>query len=107
MPTDCSTGQVCCISAADAGSSSTCMAGTTCPSGTTEVCATSADCTTGLVCCEGGGQTCQVQAACGTRGNRQICATSTECPTAFPVCQGMTCRTAPDGGAPVDSGAPG
>jgi hypothetical protein len=58
------------------------------------------------VCCQGGGQTCQAQSACGMRGNRQICATSTECPPAFPVCQGMTCRAAPDGGAPVDSGAP-
>ena len=105
-PSDCATGQVCCSSPADGGGSSTCQTGSTCPSGTSLICATSADCGMGLVCCEGGGQTCQMQSACGMPGNREICATAADCPAAFPVCRGMTCRAAPDGGVPPDGGSP-
>jgi hypothetical protein len=106
-PSDCATGAVCCTGAADGGGgANTCQAGSACPSGTAMICATSADCATGTVCCEGGGQTCQVQSACGMRGNREICATSADCPPAFPDCRGMTCRVGLDGGAPSDGGGP-
>ena len=107
VPTDCAAGQLCCSSTANGGGgSSTCQPGT-CPTGTSTICATSGDCSMGLVCCQGGGQTCQVQSACGMPGNREICATSADCPPDFPVCRGMTCRSAPDGGTTSDSGAPG
>jgi hypothetical protein len=105
-PMDCGSGQVCCTSAADGGGASTCTSGTSCPSGSTLLCNTSADCEAGTVCCQGGGQTCQIQSACGARGNRQICAGNSECPASYPLCQNMTCRGVPDGGTPPDSGGP-
>src|SRR5258708_5400966 len=101
---DCAMGQVCCAGAA--GAANACQTATACPSGTTQICSPPTDCGTGTVCCQGGGQTCQVQSACGARGNRQICATGADCPAAYPACQNMTCRASPDAGTPVDSGAP-
>jgi hypothetical protein len=61
------------------------------------------------VCCQGGGQTCQMQSACGMPGNRQICTSNADCPPAYPDCRAgggggqMTCRVPLDAGAPADA----